>query len=65
MELQRILIARDVRVVEHCGYEIRCWLSRVSADVLFKPKTWLQMTAFVLVQPDGDLLPCRAVYSES
>jgi hypothetical protein len=65
MELRRILTARDVRVVEHCGDEIRRWLSRVTAEVLFKPQTWPQMTAFVLVQPDGDLLPCRGVYSDS
>jgi hypothetical protein len=65
MELRRILTARDVRVVEHCADEVRRWLSRVTADVLFKPETWPQMTAFVLVQPDSDLLPCRAVYSDA
>jgi hypothetical protein len=63
MELRRILTARRIRVVEHCADEIRRFLSRITADALFKPKTWPRMTAFVQIEPDGDLLPCRAVYS--
>jgi hypothetical protein len=64
MELRRFLTAKRVRVVKHCAAEVRRFLTGVTAEALFDPATWPKMTAFVLVAPDGDLVPCRAVYSD-
>jgi hypothetical protein len=63
MGLWRFVIAREVRVVDHCQVEIQKFLSRLSPDDLFNPKTWKNLTAFVKVIPDDDILPSRAKFS--
>ena len=63
MDLRRFLIAREVRVVEHCQAEIKRFLSTLTSEKLFSPKTWKRLTAFVKLIPNGDLLPSRAKYS--
>jgi hypothetical protein len=63
MELRRFLIAREVRVVEHCQAEIKRFLSVLTPGKLFSPKTWKRLPAFVKLIPSGDLLPSRAKYS--
>ena len=63
MDLQRFLIARKVRVVEHCQAEIEAFLRTLTADKLFCQDTWKRLPAFVKVIPNGDLLPSRAKYS--
>ena len=63
MDLWRFLIAREVRVVEHCHAEIKGFLSSLTPEKLFCPKTWKRLPAFVKVIPNGDLLPSRAKYS--
>jgi hypothetical protein len=63
MDLRRFLIAREVRVVEHCQAEIKRFLSTLTSEKLFSPKTWKRLPAFVKLIPNGDLLPSRAKYS--
>ncbi len=63
MDLWQFVIAQRIEVVEHCQPEIQTFLSRSTADDLFKPATWKLLTAFVKLVPEGDVLPCRAKYS--
>ena len=65
MDLWRFVIAREVRVVEHCQAEIKRFLSTLTPEKLFCPKTWKRLPAFVKVIPNGDLLPSRAKYSSA
>jgi len=63
MGLWRFVIARKIKVIEHCQAEIRAFLTRLTPDNLFKPETWKHLTAFVQIVPDGDILPSRGKYS--
>jgi hypothetical protein len=63
LDLRRFLVAREVRVVDHCQAEIKRLLSTLTSEKLFSPKTWKRLTAFVKLIPSGDLLPSRAKYS--
>jgi hypothetical protein len=65
MGLWRFVTARKIRVVEHCQREITAFLGQVTANTadLFKSDTWKQLTAFVQVIPDGDVLPSRGRYN--
>jgi hypothetical protein len=63
MDLRRFLIAREVRVVEHCQTEIKRFLNALTSEKLFSPITWKRLPAFVKLIPSGDLLPSRAKYS--
>jgi hypothetical protein len=63
MDLWRFVIAREVRVVEHCQAEIKRFLSTLTPETLFCPRTWKRLPAFVKLIPNGDMLPSRAKYS--
>lgn len=65
MDLWRFVTAREIRIVEHCQQEIIALLQRLTAnpDDLFNPDTWKQLTAFVQVVPNGDVLPSRGRYN--
>jgi hypothetical protein len=63
MGLWWFVVAREIKVVDHCKEEIESFLRRLTADQLFKPETWKHLTAFVQLIPDGDVLPSRAGYS--
>lgn len=63
MKLWRFVIAREVRVVEHCQSEIVAFLEQLKPADLFKPETWEHMPAFVKVIPNRDILPCRSRYN--
>lgn len=63
MGLWRFVIAREVRVIEHCAAEVETWLKALTVDRLFDPVTWKKLTVFVKVVPDGDILPARAKYN--
>lgn len=65
MDLWRFLIAREVRAIEHCQTEIKSFLSSLTPEKLFCPRTWRQLPAFVKVIPNGDLLPSRVKYSSA
>jgi hypothetical protein len=63
MNLWQFVIARKVRIVDHCQQEIIEFLKQISMDSLFQPETWRKLTAFVRLIPNGDILPTRAQYS--
>jgi hypothetical protein len=65
MDLWRFVTARKITVVEHCQSEIQLFLHRLVAnpDDLFVHETWKNLTAFVQVIPDGDILPSRGRYN--
>ncbi len=65
MGLWQFVTAEQVQVVEHCANEIQEFLSKLTADGLFKPEVWKHLTGFVKLIPNGDILPTRGKYSVS
>jgi hypothetical protein len=65
MRLWRFVIAREIKVVEHCEKQITRFLEEIKNNpaCLFNPQTWERLTAFVKVIPDGDILPTRSKYN--
>jgi len=63
MSLWRFVIAREIRVVEHCKDKVERFLQTATLHALFNPKTWKKMTGFVKIIPNGDILPIRSKYS--
>jgi hypothetical protein len=63
MNLWQFVIARQIKIVDHCQDEIIKFLQQLKVDSLFRPATWKHLTAFVRVIPNGDILPTRAQYS--
>lgn len=63
MDLWRFVTAGEIKVIDHCRADIEKFLRGLTANDLFKPTTWKQLTAFVKVIPDGDILPSRSKYS--
>jgi hypothetical protein len=57
------VVARNIKIIDHCQHEIAAFLSRLTIDDLFEQKTWKHLTAFVRVVPHGDVLPTRAKYN--
>jgi hypothetical protein len=64
MGLWRFVTARKIRVRTNCGPEIQKFLGSLKTDDLFNPATWKSLTAFVRIEPDGDILPTRGKYSQ-
>jgi len=56
------VVAARIEVVKHCQDEIATLLQRLTLDDVFRPETWTQLTAFVRLVPDGDVLPARCQY---
>ncbi len=65
MGLWRFVTAREIRVVTNCVTEIEKLLQACarSPDEWFTPTQWPQLTAFVRVVPNGDVLPVRGKFS--
>ncbi len=63
MGLWRFVIAREIRVAEHRKRKVERFLRKITVDALFKRRTWKQMTGFVKVVPNGDILPIRSRFS--
>lgn len=65
MQLWRLVIAHEIRIVEHCENNILGLLNRIMSNPteLFNPATWEHLTAFVKIIPDGDILPTRGKYN--
>lgn len=63
MGLWPFVTAHKIEVVEHCKDDIKELLNRITADDLFKPETWEELTGFVKLIPNGDILPTRGKYS--
>jgi hypothetical protein len=67
MDLWSFVTAKKIEVIKKCGDDIEIFLRRVAVDpnILFQPETWKQLTAYVRVMADGDVLPTRARYSSA
>jgi hypothetical protein len=65
MGLWRFVIAREIRVIQHCKDQVEAFLRKLTPDTLFEPETWTQMNGFVKLNlvPNGDALPIRSKYS--
>jgi hypothetical protein len=64
MDLWRFMIAKSIEV-EDATQQVKRFLENVSKERLFNPGTWRKLTAFVHLEPDGDVLPVRAVYDDN
>jgi hypothetical protein len=65
MSLWSLVIAREIRITEHCKDRVEAFLRNLSPEILFEPETWTRMNGFVKVVPDGDVLPVRSKYSKA
>jgi hypothetical protein len=63
MNLWRFVTADKIKIIDHCQSKIQRFLNRLAPDDLFEPATWEEMTSFVRVIPNGDILPSRGKYS--
>ena len=63
MRLWSFVIAREIRVIEHCKDRVDAFLRGLNPNLLFEPETWTRMNGFVKVVPNGDVLPIRSKYS--
>ena len=63
MGLWSFVIADKINIVEHCQKDIQTLLANIPPRELFNQATWKQLTAFVKIAPDGDILPSRSKYS--
>lgn len=65
MQLWRFVIAREIKIVEHCKDEFLYFLNGIKSNPadLFNPNTWEHLAAFVKIIPDGDILPTRSKYN--
>jgi hypothetical protein len=63
MGLWRFVIAREIRVIEHCKDQVEAFLRNLTPDMVFEPGTWTRMNGFVKLVPNGDVLPIRSKYS--
>jgi hypothetical protein len=61
--LWRVLTAKKVRVRD-ATRKTRALLKSLTVDRLLDPKLWPKLAFFALIQPQGDVLPVRAVYGE-
>ena len=64
----RFMTARQIVIVEHCQKDVQALLAKFASKELvgqlFCPDTWKDLTGFVKLIPDGDILPSRSKYSE-
>ena len=63
MNLWRFVTAGEIKVVPDCRAEVETFLRQLRPDSLFDPAVWRQLTGFVQIVPDGDILPARGRYS--
>jgi hypothetical protein len=56
MGLWRFVTAERIEVIDDCADEVSAFLHRVTAKDLHKRETWRELTAFVRLVPDGDVL---------
>jgi len=64
MDLWKFVTAEQIKIQNHCNDEIRSLLERITLGDLFMQPTWKQLTAFVRVLPNGDILPSRCQYNQ-
>jgi hypothetical protein len=64
MGLWRYVTAARIATVD-ASEQVRQLVERVTVDACFQPDFWPQLLTLVQVEPDGDVLPTRADYSEN
>jgi hypothetical protein len=64
LALWRLLTAKKVQVRD-ATREVRAGLKSATVQQLLDPRTWRKLAFFALIQPQGDVLPVRAVYGNS
>jgi hypothetical protein len=64
LRLWPLLTAANVQV-EDCTKEARSILDGINANTILDPSRWPHLAFFASVKPSGDLLPVRAMYSET
>jgi hypothetical protein len=64
LNLWPLLIAADATVVD-CTEEARNILDHTTSETLLDPLTWKELAFFASVEPRGDILPVRSLYSET
>ena len=64
MGLSRFLTCARIKISEEDPARVERWLIRQSLESCFDQRLWPRLTVLVLVEPDGDILPVRARYSE-
>lgn len=65
MNLWLLVIAREIKVIDHCHEEIIEFLKQLTQNQFLRPEEWKHLTAFVRLVPDGDVLPARGQYGSS
>jgi hypothetical protein len=63
MGLWSFVVAREIRVIEHCKDRVEELLRELTPAMLFEPETWTRMNGFVKIVPNGDALPTRSKFS--
>jgi len=63
MNLWSFVTAKEIRIRTGCNDEIKSLLEQLTVDEMFEQSTWKQLTAFVRVVPQGDILPSRCKYN--
>ncbi len=63
--LWKYVIAKEIRIRTGTNDEIQSLLGKITADELFQQSIWGQLTAFVRIQPQGDILPARCQYNRA
>jgi hypothetical protein len=63
MDLWNLVTADKIQIEDRCKEELAEFFHNVSAEYLFKQNTWKKLTAFILIVPNGDILPSRSKYS--
>jgi hypothetical protein len=64
LNLWPLLIAADVKVEDYTN-GAHDLLNRVTSETILDPSTWRDLAFFALVEPNGDILPVRALYGET
>ena len=63
MGLWSFVVAREIRVIEHCKDRVEELLRELTPAMLFEPETWTRMNGFAKIVPNGDALPIRSKFS--
>jgi hypothetical protein len=64
LNLWPLLTAASLKVIE-CTDEAQGVLDGTTPNNILNPSTWKKLAFFASVEPDGDILPVRALYSET
>jgi hypothetical protein len=63
-DLWRFQIAQSLHWEDEDPTKVQALLDGVTVDDVIHPALWLQLQCLVLIEPDGDLLPTRARYTQ-